>query len=132
VSGSGASLARRHALAAQPLLLRESGSATRQVTEGALTDAGIPLVLPHTEAIKQGALAGLGVAFLFVDAMQGERATGRLQALRVRGLRIVPHFHLIHHERRWLSAAALAFMELMIATVPDRTPHRTGSGARSG
>ena len=89
-------------------------------------------MLPHTEATKQGVLAGLGIPFLFVYAMQGKRATGRLPALRVRGLRIVPHFHLIPHEQRWLSAAALAFMELMIATVPDRTPHCTGSGARSG
>jgi DNA-binding transcriptional LysR family regulator len=127
---------RPHELAAQPLLLREPGSATRQVTERALADAGISyragMVLPHTEAIKQGVLAGLGVAFLSVYAVQGELATGRLRGLRVRGLRIVRHFHLIHHERRRLSAAARAFMELLAATVPARTPRRAGPRARSG
>jgi len=121
-------------LAAQPLLLREPGSATRQVTERALAGAGVSyragMVLPHTEAIKQGVLAGLGVAFLSVYAIQGELATGRLRALRVRGLRIVRHFHLIHHERRRLSAAARAFMELLAATVPGRTPRRAVSRAR--
>jgi DNA-binding transcriptional LysR family regulator len=112
-------------LAAQPLLLREPGSATRQVTERALAGAAVSyrpgMVLPHTEAIKQGVLAGLGVAFVSVYAIQGEQATGRLRPLRVRGLRIVRHFHLIHHERRRPSAAARAFMELLAATVPERT-----------
>jgi DNA-binding transcriptional LysR family regulator len=122
-------------LAAQPLLLREPGSATRQVTERALAGVGVSyragMVLPHTEAIKQGVLAGLGVAFLSIHAIKGELATGRLRALRVRGLRIVRHFHLIHHERRRLSAAARAFMELLAATVPTRTPRRAVSRARS-
>jgi DNA-binding transcriptional LysR family regulator len=123
-------------LAAQPLLLREPGSATRQVTERALTSAGVSyragMVLPHTEAIKQGVLAGLGVAFLSVYAIQGELETGRLRALRVRGLRIVRHFHLIHHERRRLSTAARAFMEILATTVPGRTPRRAVSRPRSG
>lgn len=138
---------RREELASQPLLLREPGSATRQVTERALAGAGVSyragMVLEHTEAIKQGVLAGLGVAFLSVYAIQGERATGRLRALRVRGFRIVRHFHLIHHERRRLSAAARAFMELLAATASGLasrrgvSPHRPGEarrglGSRSG
>ena len=53
----------RPQLAGQPLLLREPGSATRRVTERALAGAGVAyrqgMVLPHTEAIKQGVLAGL-------------------------------------------------------------------------
>ena len=132
--------ARRHdigpaELAGQPLLLREAGSATRQVTERALASAGVSyrpgMVLPHTEAIKQGVLAGLGVAFVSVYAIRGEQATGQLRPLRVRGLRIVRHFHLIHHERRRLSAAARAFVELLTATVPPRTPRRAVSRGRS-
>jgi DNA-binding transcriptional LysR family regulator len=117
-------------LASEPLLLRESGSATRQVTERALAGAGVPyrpgMVLPHTEAIKQGVLAGLGVAFVSVYAIQGERSTGRLRPLRVRGLRIVRHFHLIHHARRRPSTAACAFMERFAAAAP---PRRVGAVA---
>jgi DNA-binding transcriptional LysR family regulator len=82
------------------------------------------MVYPNTEAIKQRVLAGLGVAFRSVYAVQGKLATGRLRTLPVRGLRIVRHFHLIHHERRRLSAAARAFMELLAKTVPGRTPRR--------
>jgi DNA-binding transcriptional LysR family regulator len=122
-------------LAGQPLLLREPGSATRQVTERALAAAGVAyrpgMVLPHTEAIKQAVLAGLGVAFVSVYAIQGERATGRLRSLRVRGVRIVRQFHLIHHERRRPSTAARAFMELFAAAAPARPVRRAVSRARS-
>jgi DNA-binding transcriptional LysR family regulator len=122
-------------LSDQPLLMREPGSATRQVTERALTGAGVAyrpgMVLPHTEAIKRGVLAGLGVAFVSVYAIEGEQATGQLRPLRVRGLRIVRHFHLIHHARRRLSTAARAFMELFMAAAPARSPRRGGSRARS-
>jgi DNA-binding transcriptional LysR family regulator len=99
------------------LLMREVGSATRQVTERALQAAGVGyrpgLVLEHPEAIKQAVMAGLGVAFLSVHAVRGEVATGRLQTLRLRGLRLVRHFHLLHHEARTLSAGARAFRNLL-------------------
>ena len=113
--GPAAATSARPSSPSQPLLLREPGSATRLVTERALASAGVAyrpgMVLPHTEAIKQGVIAGLGVAFVSVYAIQGE-GTGRLRPLRVRGLRIVRTFHLIHHDRRPLSAAARAFTEL--------------------
>lgn len=104
-------------LAGEPLLVREEGSATRQVTERALRQAGVKfrtaMELDHTEAIKQGVMAGLGVAFLSTHAVRGEVATGRLKALRLRGLRIHRHFHVIHHEARRLTASARAFMALL-------------------
>jgi DNA-binding transcriptional LysR family regulator len=121
-------------LAGQPLLLREPGSATRQVTERALAVAGVAyrpgMVLPHTEAIKQGVLAGLGAAFVSRYALEREHAAGQLRPLRVRGLRIVRHFHLIHHERRRLSTAARAFMDQFAAAGPTRPARRAGSRAR--
>jgi DNA-binding transcriptional LysR family regulator len=120
-------------LSGQPLLLREPGSATRQVTERALARAGVAyrggMVLPHTEAIKRGVLAGLGVAFVSIYAVQGEQATGQLRSLRVRGLRIMRHFHVIHHAQRRPSAAARAFTELFAAAAPVRS-RRGGARAR--
>jgi DNA-binding transcriptional LysR family regulator len=117
-----------------PLLLREVGSATRQLTEQALQTAGVRyqagLVLEHTEAIKQAVLAGLGVAFVSEHAVRGEVATGRLCALRLRGLRIVRHFHVIHHEARRLGNAARALMELMSSIRLDPL-RRDGAGRRA-
>jgi DNA-binding transcriptional LysR family regulator len=111
-------------LAAEPLLVREPGSATRSVTERTLQRAGVKfrvaMELDHTEAIKQGVMAGLGVAFVSVYAVQGETSTGRLRALRLRGVRIHRHFHVIHHEARRVTASARAFMELLEQTAQGR------------
>jgi len=104
-------------LADQPLLLREEGSATRSVTERALQRAGVRfkavMELDHTEAIKQSVMAGFGVAFVSTYAVSGEVASGRLRAVRLRGLRVQRHFHVIHHESRRVTASARAFMELL-------------------
>jgi DNA-binding transcriptional LysR family regulator len=105
-------------LADEPLLVREEGSATRSVTERALQGVKfrVAMELDHTEAIKQGVMAGLGVAFVSLYAVQGEIAAGRLRALRLRGVRIQRHFHIIHHEARRVTASARAFMELFEQT----------------
>ncbi len=102
-------------LTEQALLVREEGSATRRVTERSLANAGIKytvrMELGHTEAIKQAVMAGLGVAFVSVYAIEGEVATGRLAALRLRGLPIRRHFHVIHNVGRALGASARAFLQ---------------------
>ena len=99
------------------LLVREEGSATRQVTERALRHAGVQwrtsMELDHTEVIKQAVMAGLGVAFVSVYAVQGELASRRLAALRLRGIRIQRHFHVIHSEARTLSASARALVAML-------------------
>jgi DNA-binding transcriptional LysR family regulator len=104
-------------LADHPLLVREEGSATREVTERALQQARVKfrvgMELDHTEAIKQGVMAGLGVAFVSVYAAEGEIDAGRLHAVRLRGLRLQRHFHVIHHEARRVTASARAFMQLL-------------------
>jgi DNA-binding transcriptional LysR family regulator len=121
------------ALASAPMLVREEGSATRSVTERALLQAGVKfqpaMELDHTEAIKQSVMAGLGVAFVSVYAVRGETATGRLHALRLRGVRIQRHFHVIHHEARRVTASARAFMELLDQTARSKTAWRPESRA---
>ena len=110
-------------LADQRLLVREEGSATRQVAERALQHAGVrfgpSMELGHTEAIKQAVMAGLGVALVSVHTVRGEVASGRLHALRLKGMRIRRHFHVIHNEARMLSASARAFLELLDAGHSD-------------
>jgi DNA-binding transcriptional LysR family regulator len=116
-------------LAEASLLVREAGSATRSVTERALQRAGVKfrvaMELDHTEAIKQGVMANLGVAFVSIYAVRGEIATGRLCALRLRGVRVQRHFHVIHHEARRVTASAKAFMELFEQTAREGGPYGT-------
>jgi DNA-binding transcriptional LysR family regulator len=117
-------------LADEPLLVREEGSATRQVTERTLERAGVRwrvgMELNHTEAIKQGVMAGLGAAFVSVHTVRAEVAGGRLAAVRLRGLRIRRHFHAIHSEARTLSAGARAFLAMLLeqADAPPARPRR--------
>lgn len=103
----------------QPLLMREEGSATRLLTERALQRAGLEcrpvMELDHTEAIKQAVMAGLGVAFVSVHAVRREIAARHLASLRVRGLELRRHFHVIHDEDRPLSGSARAFVSLLEA-----------------
>jgi DNA-binding transcriptional LysR family regulator len=121
-------------LGEQRLLIREEGSATRQVTERALQRAGgqikASMELGHTEAIKQAVMTGLGIAFVSIHAIRGELAAGRLHALRLRGLRIRRHFHIIHNEARTLSASARAFIELLKTVRVDLRKERKGREKR--
>ena len=77
-------------IASQRVLVREEGSATRLVMERTLQRAGVRLgrvmELGHTEAIKQGVMSGLGIAFVSIHAARGEVDTGRLRQLRLAGV----------------------------------------------
>jgi len=127
-------------LAGERLLMREDGSATRQVTERALQQAevktGRMLVLGHTEAIKQAVMAGLGVAFVSIYAVRGELETGRLALVRFRGLDIHRHFHVIHNEAKALTVRAKAFIAALqnwsTKAIPPRrrASHRPGTRPR--
>jgi DNA-binding transcriptional LysR family regulator len=62
-----------------PLIVREPGSGTRQILEGALLDHGVPLerfsaamTVGHTGVIKKLVGMGTGVAFLSVLALEPE------------------------------------------------------------
>jgi DNA-binding transcriptional LysR family regulator len=121
-------------LVRERLLMREDGSATRQVTERALQRADVKvgrmLVLGHTEAIKQAVMAGLGVAFVSIYAVRGELETGRLTRIRVRGLDIHRHFHVIHNEARALTVRAKAFIAALEDWSQRAIPRRTRARRR--
>jgi DNA-binding transcriptional LysR family regulator len=104
-------------LASVPLLVREEGSATRDVAERALQRAGVTyratMEVDHTEAIKHAVMAELGAAIVSMYTIRGELAARRLHAVRLRGLPIHRHFHVIHNEARALPASARGFLELL-------------------
>jgi DNA-binding transcriptional LysR family regulator len=106
-------------LARERMLIREEGSATRQAMERALRQAGVTLKpameLDHTETIKRAVMAGLGVAFVSRYAVEDEVRSGRLRILPVQRMKIRRHFHVIHDERRPLSASARAFTAFLEA-----------------
>jgi len=124
-------------LGGERLIMREPGSATRQVAERLLGQAGHELKaameLGHTEAIKQGVMAGLGVAIVSIHAVGAERRAGRLGIVRLKGLPLRRHFHVIRHQAKHLSPAARAFIELLQAEAKPRqapVPENRGTPAK--
>ncbi|MFE7766191.1 LysR family transcriptional regulator [Streptomyces sp. NPDC057438] len=76
-------------LAATPLILREKGSGTRQVLEGALGSLARPLIeLSSTTAVKSSALSGAGPAVLSELAVGEELSARRLVSVPVHGVRL--------------------------------------------
>lgn len=69
-------------LAEAPWIIREKGSGTREIFEDAMESAGvayaIALEFGHTEAIKNGVAAGLGVSCLSRAAVRRELEHGEL------------------------------------------------------
>jgi DNA-binding transcriptional LysR family regulator len=110
-----------------PLLMRETGSGTREVVKQALQERGMSvkpiMTLGSTEAIKRSVAAGVGVAFVSALTVQQEVADGRLAVVRVNAFAIRRPLHLVQARAWHLSAAARAFRDLL----PDGN-----SGRRSG
>lgn len=83
-------------LAAEPLVMRETGSGTRRVAEEHLQALGLGLdelrvavELTGIEAIKAAVEAGLGVSILSVATLAKEQALGTLVARPLAGTRIL-------------------------------------------
>ncbi|WP_020676500.1 selenium metabolism-associated LysR family transcriptional regulator [Geopsychrobacter electrodiphilus] len=105
-----------------PLLLREQGSATRKLFEEHLKSHGKGL-LPENliaevggnEALKQGVLAGLGVAVISKLAVAGELQRGELIALQLVEGPLRRSFYLVQAKGFKLSVAAQRFKALVLA-----------------
>ena len=90
-------------LMAEPFVLREKGSATRDVFElymkeqkaVRLADFNICGELGSSEAIKEAVLAGLGVSVLSAHAVARELASGMLLEIPLASCRIERRFYLI-------------------------------------
>ncbi len=101
-------------LAAAPLLVRETGSGTRDAFEAALAEVGFELatplaVLASTTTLKAAAMAGDGACVLSELAVAGEIATGRLLAVPVAGLDLRREFRAV-----WSAGGAAADVQRFV------------------
>ncbi len=106
-------------LAHQRVIIRESGSTTREVLEGALADAGIELddvlEIGSREGVREAVKANMGVGVVSESELGSE---ARLHTLRVRDADLeVPECVACLSERRRERAVA-AFLEV----VPEHMP----------
>jgi DNA-binding transcriptional LysR family regulator len=111
-------------LCAEPMIMREAGSGTREVIESALAKRGhklqrIPMVLGSTEAIKRAVAAGLGVAIVSNLTIQTELASGQLAILPVRGFQLTRPLHRLWWRNRAQDPATIAFFALLNRRYPS-------------
>lgn len=111
-------------LATYPVVVREAGSGTRADTVRLFADHGLRPILAmelrHSAAIKQGVMAGLGVALLSRQSVGTELANGTLVMLDVEGLPIRRDWHIVHLRDRRLPRAATAFKEMLLDVAKER------------
>jgi DNA-binding transcriptional LysR family regulator len=104
-------------LAQETLIVRESGSGTRQVVEAALARLGVrprrTLELPGTEAARQCVAAGLGVAFVSRRAVALDAAQERVIIADIAELQFKRQLYILARKDARPSAASLAFLALM-------------------
>ena len=118
-------------LTAEPFVLREPGSGTRDILAGYLRDqAGVELSafnliaeLGSSEAIKEAVLAGLGVSILSVRAVRREIGQGLLRECPVADWRIDRAFHLIFRRQAAFLRHQRLFLDFIRQVSPDDSVH---------
>ena len=123
VAAPGHPLARKRsvpleAIAIEPLVTREPGSATRLAMEQAFAEAGvvprIEMEIASNETIKQAVAAGFGVGFLSAHAIQQELALGRLVVIPVKGFPVMRQWYVVHRRDRRLPPITEAFQRFVV------------------
>ena len=94
-------------LSQEPFIVRERGSATREVFEGCLRDqkkltlASFNIIseVGSSEAVKEAVLAGLGVSVISIHAIVREIERGLIVEVPLKGCRIERYFYLIYRRQ---------------------------------
>ncbi|MDQ3780059.1 MAG: LysR family transcriptional regulator [Chloroflexota bacterium] len=106
------------ALSGRQYVLRERGSATRDLALQCLAtsgcDAGHVIELGSNEAVKRAVEAGLGIGLLSTHAIESERLAGLLVDLPIREWDCHRSFWLIRRRDRVLTRAEQAFLALVL------------------
>ena len=100
------------------LVVRESGSATRQAAERHLQDIGVAakvaLELGSNQAVKQAAAAGGGIGVISRMGVTAEVKADMLVILEVKDWQCRRPLTLVHPKDRYLSPAQRAFREFLM------------------
>jgi DNA-binding transcriptional LysR family regulator len=111
-------------VSAEPFLVREPGSGTRDVSERALARHGVKLTntmrVGGTEAIKQAVAAGLGLAIVSRFAAADQLALGRIAVLDVQGLEIRRTFTRLQLRERVMTVPARELQMLLSESDAER------------
>jgi len=112
-------------LQAEPMVVRERGSGSREALERALSAADTSLAafrivgeMGSTEAVKQGVRAGVGVALISKRAVEDECRAGLVSCVKVTTMPVARAFYLVTNRERSRSPLALAFLTFLESQFP--------------
>ncbi|MBN3724598.1 LysR substrate-binding domain-containing protein [Burkholderia sp. Ac-20379] len=119
----------RSRMAGECLLVRESGTDTRNAAEDSFR--GQPhaprfMEIGCAEAIKQSVMAGMGISLLPAQTVQSELRAGLLAVLDVQGFPRKRNWCVVHRADRHLPPAAVHFREFLLTEGGARLEHITG------
>ncbi len=108
-------------LFAEPFIVREKGSATRDFMENYLKEEksvnlsqfNICAELGSSEAVKEAIIAGLGVSIISIHAVERELAQGLLTEIPVQSCRMERNFHLIYRHNFDFRAFHKTFIDFL-------------------
>jgi DNA-binding transcriptional LysR family regulator len=111
----------------EPMIVRETGSGTRQVFENAIKPKGLRLhdqfrivaEIGNTAGVIAGIKSGLGVSILSTRAIEDDLKHQTLVALNIKGVDLQRQFYLVSDQRRTLSPLARAFQNYIKNQVRD-------------
>ena len=104
-------------LAKLPLLVRESGSGTRQIIDEQLLqympDAEVVMAIQQSEAIKHMVGADIGLGCLSQHVIHAELASGNLVQIKVAGIDLARTWWLVWHKARHQSPIWQTFIDII-------------------
>ncbi len=105
-------------LAAEPFIMREPGSGTREAVQQLFAKHGLSvrvrLELGSNEAIKQAIAGGLGLSILSRHVLGLEGATSQVIILDVEGFPILRQWYAIYPTGKQLSVVARTFLDYLL------------------
>ena len=115
---AGASNIPLQQLAAEPFIMREAGSGTRQAVQRLFDENRVPInvrmELGSNEAIKQAILGGLGISVLSEHTLTPEVAAGQLVILGVEHFPIRRSWYVVYPTGKQLSVIARTFCDYLL------------------
>ncbi len=109
-------------LCREPFIIREKGSATREIFESCLRDQkkltlssfNIIAEAGSSEAVKEAVLAGLGVSVISIHAIAREIERGLIAEVPLKGCRIERYFYLIYRRQFALMQHHKMFLDFVM------------------
>jgi DNA-binding transcriptional LysR family regulator len=114
-------------LKGESFLVRENGSGTRLLLDNFFTEHNIhpPKIHEFTnnESIKQGVMAGMGLAIISAHTIHLEKNINLLSILDIDTMPIMRDWYILHLTSKVLSPAGIAFQQFMQTQAPKHMKH---------